>query len=160
MSSATIVCNRQIGDKACGRPITPVFGAYPEECTTCAMRILVNTQEGREAFGRILDEHYQKLRMLAIAAAVPRNDWRVDGIELRQRFQMLEALEKQVAARRLMRSMNIAQRLSEKGVTKHEVRRVSLGHMWNSVSQDRAIKLKQAGFEVRFIGVGWQVKVS
>lgn len=162
MSSTNIVCNRQIGKDGatCGRPIVPVFGAWPEECTNCATRVMVNTKEGREAFAEILEQQRTTLRRLAVTASLPGNVWRVDGLELRERFRLLDELEAKVVGRQRMRAMNIAQRLSSKGETSNEPRRSSLGHMWNKVPQERAMELKQAGYEVRYIGVAWQVKVS
>jgi hypothetical protein len=158
MSSAAITCSRKVGEKFCGRRIIPVFGVYPEICTNCALGVIVNSKEGQQAFEKVLDDHYHRVRALVVAGAVPRNDWRVDGLELHQRFQMLEAFEKQIAARRLMRAMNIAQRMADNST--NEARRASLGYMWGSVDADRAIALKKAGFEVRYIGVEWQVKIS
>lgn len=159
MPSNHIVCNRVVDKtgKTCGQPIIPVFGAWPEECTSCATRVLVNTKEGREAFTEILEQHRGTLRRLVLAGSVPGNVWRVDGLELRDRFRLLDELETKVIGRQRMRAMNIAQRL---GGRSREPRREGLGHMWNSVTPERASELKKSGFEVRYIGVAWQVKVS
>jgi hypothetical protein len=164
MSSAAIVCNREFGDgQSCGKPIVPVFGAWPEECTSCTSRVLVSSKDAREAVEQIIEEHKGRLRNLVIAAAVPGNPWRIDGLELRARFEMLEKLEADLKTRQLMRALAASARANEKttaGETTNEVVRTRLGYMWNAVSQERAVQLKQAGFETRFIGVGWEVKVS
>jgi hypothetical protein len=164
MPSKAIGCSREFSDgTTCGRPVSPVFGAYPEECTSCASRILA-TKEGFEVANKVIESHYSRLRALTLAAAIPGNLWRVDGIEMRKRFQMLDKLCSDLGARKLMRPMGIASRLSAKdapsGKLVSEPRRAGLGHMWRSVTPERAIELKKGGFETRYIGVSWQVKVS
>ena len=162
MSSRAIGCNRSFRDgTTCGRPIAPVFGVYPEECTTCATRILA-TKEGYEIASQVIEAHYGRLRALVIAASIKSNLWACK--ELKPRFALLDKLLIDMGNRKLMRAMAIAQRLSAKdapsGKLVREPRRVSLGSMWQSVTPERAIQLRQGGFETRFIGVAWQVKVS
>jgi hypothetical protein len=160
--SKAIVCNREFADGiTCGRPVSPVYGCTPEECTTCASRILT-TKAGFAATEAIVSAHYSRLRELTIAASVQHNPWAVKDIK--PRFAALDKLLADIGSRKLMRAMGIAARLSAKdapaGKLVTEPRRSALGYMWNNVSPERAIELKQGGFETRFIGVSWQVKVS
>jgi hypothetical protein len=162
MPSKAISCSREFSDgSTCNRPVSPVFGAYPEECTSCATRVLA-TKQGYEAASAIIETHYARLRALVIAANEHNNPWRVK--DMRPRFAMLDRLLLDMGNRKLMRAMSIAQRLSAKdapsGKLVREPRRVSLGHMWQSVSPEKAIELRRGGFETRYIGVAWQVKVS
>ena len=160
--SKAIGCSREFADgTVCGRPVSPCFGAYPEECTGCACRILA-TKDGYEIASALLEEHYGRLRQLVIAASVAGNPWIVK--DLKSRFVLLDKLVSDLGNRRLMRRMAIARLLDGRkevaGKLVTEPRRVSLGYMWRNVSPERAIELKQGGFETRFIGVAWQVKVS
>jgi hypothetical protein len=157
-----VTCNREFIDgTVCNRPVVPVFGAYPEECTTCATRILA-TKEGFEVAERLIEEHFHRLRQLVIAASVADNPWIVK--DTKSRFVLLDKLVSDLGSRRLMMRMSIARRLDAKKETSgklvSEPRRTALGSMWKSVTPERAIELRQGGFETRYIGVAWQVKVS
>jgi hypothetical protein len=161
MHSKHIICRREFGEDVCGRPIAPVFGAFPEECTSCALRICA-TKDGHQAAEAILEEASSRLRALVIAADVKGNPWAAKN--LHSRFTLLDKLAADLGTRRLLRAMGIAQRLDKKdspaGKLIREPRRTSLGSMWRNVSPEMAIKHRQGGFEVRYIGVAWQVKVS
>jgi hypothetical protein len=162
-TSKVITCNREFANgDICNRPVVPVFGAWPEECTSCASRILA-TKKGFEAAERLIEEHFGRLRALVIAASVQDNPWAVK--DTHSRFTLLDKLAADIGSRRLMMRMSIARRLDAakketSGKLVNEPRRTALGSMWRSVTPERAIELKQGGFETRFIGVAWQVKVS
>jgi hypothetical protein len=161
-TSKTIVCSRQFADGSqCGKPVAPIFGAWPEECTSCASRVFA-TKDGFAAVEIILEEQYARLRQLTIAASIASNPWAAK--DMHSRFTLLDKLAADIGSRRLMRRMSIARQLSSKketaGRTTNEIRREGLGHRWANVPQEQALQLKQAGFKTRFIGVAWQVELS
>ena len=162
-TSKVITCNREFSDgTVCGRPVAPVFGAWPEECTSCASHILA-TKDGFEAAERLIEEHYHRLRQQTIAASVPDNPW--TNKAMYTKFALLDKFASDIGSRRLMLRMSIARRLDAAkkdtpGRLVNEPLRTALGSMWRNVTPERAIELKQGGFETRFIGVAWQVKIS
>lgn len=160
--SKAIACNREFADgTTCNRPVVPVFGCWPEECTQCACRILA-TRDGYELASVVLEEHYTRLRELVIAASIKSNPWAAK--DMHARFTLLDKLALDMGNRRLMARMNIARMLDNRketaSKTTNVVKRENLGHRWTDVSQARAMELKRAGFDVRFIGVAWQVELS
>src|ERR1700723_3081848 len=160
--SKAIGCNREFSDGTlCGKPVVAVFGAYPEFCTSCACKGMA-TKDGFAAAEQIIEQHYGRLRALVIAASVTKNPWAIKNAK--ERFVLLDKLCADLGTRRLMNRISVAQRLGSKdsnaGKLVNELRRVSLGSMWRSVPVERAIELRKGGFETRFIGVAWQVKVS
>lgn len=164
IGSRAVTCNREMFDgSTCNRPVTPVFGIHPEECTSCACRIFA-TQDGFKKASEILELHYGRLRALTLAASIPNNPWAIKNAHAR--FTILDRLCNDIGNSRLMRRMSLARSLSSKekesppGKLVQEPRRASLGSMWRGVPQERAMELKRSGFEVRYIGVAWQVKIS
>jgi hypothetical protein len=125
------------------------------------MRVMA-TKDGYEAATKIIDEAYSRLRALVIAADLKDNPWAAKNMH--QRFTLLDKMAADLGTRKMLRAMGIAQRLDKKdspaGKLVREPRRTSLGSMWKSVTPDAAIKFRQGGFNVRFIGVAWQVEVS
>jgi hypothetical protein len=114
-----------------------------------------------------LEECRSRVRLLIVAASEPNNPWKQDGLESKRQLDILEELMSKAELKRRMTKMGIAKRIerqrldrNEGKTTKNGPQRTSLGTMWKTIDKDRALRLKQNGFQTRFIGTGWQVKLS
>src|ERR1700675_2130528 len=125
------------------------------------------TQEEYEEDIAYLEECRSKVRLLVIAASEKDNPWKQDGLESKRQLDILEELINKAELKRRMTKMGIAKRIERQRLDRNEGKdtekgpvRTSLGTMWKTIDKDRALRLNQSGFQTRFIGTGWQVRIS